>query len=115
MRTKIGINIITKTAREQELLVRERESRAYYEDAYNGSLNAHAKKIINKYTNCYWDINSDTVYLKNGEVSNTIIFVFYNEKGIEKKALRAELTKYIEGKFKRLFSLRAKSNITRKN
>ena len=105
MKTKIGINIITKTAREQELLVRERESRAYYEDAYNGSLNAHSKKIIEKYTDCNWEINCDTTFLKNNEVSNTIIFGFYNESGIDKKALRAELTKYIEGKFNRLFNV----------
>ena len=104
MITKIGINIITKTTKEQDQLVNLRESRAYYEDAYNSSIRPHAKKIIDKYTDCNWDINSDTVYLKNGEVSNTIIFVFYNEKGIEKKALRDELTKYIDAKFKRLFN-----------
>ena len=104
MQTKIGINILTKTAIEQDILVDQRESRAYYEDAYNGSIRPHAKKIIDKYTDCNWDINSNTVYLKNGEVSNTIIFVFYNKKGIEKKVLREELTKYINNKFKRLFN-----------
>ncbi len=67
METKIGINIITTTAKEQDQLVSLRESRAYYEDVYNSSIRPYAKKIIDKYTECNWDINSDTVYLKTGK------------------------------------------------
>ena len=104
MQTIIGINIETATAREQELLVGQRESRAYYEDAYNDSLNAHCKKIIEKYTDCNWEIGMGTDYLKEGRVRNSIIFRFYNTKGFDKKALRQELNKYIQAKFKRLFN-----------
>jgi len=104
MKTIIGINVETKTAREQELLVSYRECRAYYEDAYNGSLKEHAKKIIAKYVDCSWEIGMNTTFLKDGCVCNTIIFGFYNEKGFNKKELRVELDNYIQGKFKCLFN-----------
>lgn len=103
MNTRIGINILTKTAKEQELLVQERESRAYYEDAYNGSIRPHAEKIISKLTEELFDIRAETTMLDNGNVLNVIIFEFYNLKPINKTALRQELKKYIEGRFKRLF------------
>ena len=104
MSTKIGINVIAKTARQQNQLVELRDSRAYYEDAYNGSIRPHAKKIIEKITDVGFDIESETSYLKNGEVMNAIIFVFYNESGIDKKTIRKELKKYIDAKFTRLFN-----------
>tara|TARA_R110000744_G_scaffold167089_1_gene284438 strand:- start:235 stop:549 length:315 start_codon:yes stop_codon:yes gene_type:complete len=104
MNTRIGINILTKTAREQELLTQKRESRAYYEDAYNGSLRPYAEKIIVKLTDELFDIIAETTILENGNVMNVIIFEFYNLKPIKKDALRKELKKYIDGHFKRLFN-----------
>lgn len=104
MQTIIGINVETTTAKEQDLLVNQRESRAYYEEAYNGSLKKHCEKVILQFTDCNWEIGMDTCYLKNNKVRNSIIFRFYNTKGIDKKALRQELDKYIQAKFKRLFN-----------
>lgn len=103
MQTIIGININTKTAREQDLLINQRECRDYCGEPYNLTVRPRVYKIIQKITDCNWEIDSNTVYLENGEVRNTIVFMFHNEKGIDKKALRAELTKYIDAKFKRLF------------
>ncbi len=98
MKTTIGINVITKTAKEQDQLLWN-----HCKDNYN-SIIPDAREIIAKYTDCVWDINSDTVYLKKGEVSNIILFVFWNRKWIEKRALRAELKKYIDAKFKHVFN-----------
>jgi hypothetical protein len=108
METIIGINIETKTAREQELLVIERDYSSFW--AYNGFLKSHCKKIISKYTDCNWYIGASVAFLKNEMVRNVIIFRIYNTKGFNKKALRQELNKYIQPKFKRLFKIKYQSS-----
>ncbi len=102
-RSKIGIEVITTTAREQELLRGVRDSQAYYEDHYSGKIGKEANKIIEKYTDCNWEIDDETVLLKDGKVRNIIIFVFYNKKGYDKKALRAELEALVKEKTASIF------------
>jgi hypothetical protein len=110
METIIGINIETKTAREQELLAMERDAIDYYGCCYVGSITSHCEKVIRKFTDCAWHISKDSTILKSGTVRNVIIFKIYNIKGFNKKALRQELDKYLQAKFKRLFKIKYQSN-----
>lgn len=102
METTIGINIDTTTAREQELIVAHRNNAAYYEEPYTGSLKDSCQKIIEIYTDCYWELGSATGFLKDGKVRNSIIFRFYNLKGFDKKALRKDLNAHIKEKFEHI-------------
>ena len=105
MASKIGVNVLCKTAKEQDILVSERECRAYYEDAYNGSIRKRIIEIIAEYIdNCNFEISSGTHYLKDGSVSNSILIKLYNEKGYNKKELREKIKKYIDAHFERKFN-----------
>jgi len=103
MKTDIGINILCKTAKEQDIVINSRESRAYYEDAYNGSIRKKLDEIISKYTDARTEFRGKTFYHKNGEVSNTILISIYNTKGFLKRELKAELKNYVDAHFKRKF------------
>lgn len=103
MKTKIGVNILTKTAVEQDKLICLRENRQYYQEPYEFSLRAEFEKIIEKHTEEDFDIIVKTNYITFGNVLNSIIFEFYNLKPIPKKQIRKDLRNFIENYFKKLF------------
>ena len=105
MASIIGIDVLCKTAREQDILVSYRECSAYPTDAYNGSIRKRLIKIIAEYIdNCSFEISFKTHYFKDGSVLNSIIIKLYNEKGYNKKELRLKIKNYIDGHFKRKFN-----------
>lgn len=103
MVSKIGVNILCRTAKEQDILVSERECRVYYEDAYNRSIRKRIESIVSEFIDCRIEISSGTHHLKDGSVSNSILITLFNEKGFQKKELKAKIKKYINAHFKRRF------------
>ena len=102
MITKIGINVLTTTAKQQEKLTYVKYSGAYYDNYYQ-TLYKSCQKIILKYTESYFEIQTYTFFHKNGDVSNSIIFCIQNQKGFNKKELRKELNKHIKSRLRSIF------------
>jgi hypothetical protein len=103
METKIGINIICNTAREQDLFIGVKESRQYYENEFEHSILMAVTTIIKKYIDCMFEVRTNTNYQKDGSCLNAIEFTFYNKTGFNKTELRKELNEYISNHFKKLF------------
>ena len=103
MSSKIGINIICYTAREQNILVTSRECKSYYSDAYNGSIRNRIVALVSEFVDCNIEISAQTSYLKDGYVANAIIIELFNENGYDKAGLKSKLRKYISGYFTKQF------------
>lgn len=102
---KIGINIETKSAREQDLFLKEKYATDYYSDYFEFSLRRKINEIISRFSdNFSFSIQTETCFLKNGNCLNSIVFEITSEKNFIKKNLKIEiqnfLTNYFENKFK---------------
>jgi hypothetical protein len=93
----IGINITTKTAKQQELLVRKREARAYWQGAYHSVLYDGVTQMVEDNAGSrFFDIKSEESFNKDGSVTNAIIFTFHGLVNVSKKELRTKIKEFVE-------------------
>jgi hypothetical protein len=105
MVTKIGFNIETKTAREHDLFLQDREARTYYTDAFEYSIRKKLAEIVSKFDDKFtFEIKSETTYLKSGNCLNSIVLLIRNDKGFDKKTMKDEISKYLSNHFKSRFN-----------
>ena len=105
MQSKLGFNIETKSAKEQDLFISDKNAANYYEEDFEHSLKKRIKEIIDEIIpDVDFDISSSCSYLKNGNCLNSIIITVHNQTGFDKKLLREKLQKYINNHFKYRFS-----------
>lgn len=109
--TKIGVNILCETAKEQYLLDRERHVCSDWDGDYCHSFvtNSEVLRIVDYYciNFAFLDIKSSCYFNNDGTVVNTIlveIITAIGGKVTNKKQLKKELTEYIQNKFTKLFN-----------
>ena len=103
---KFGTNIATTTPREQDIFVKERERRAYYEDPFQHGL----KVLLGDYLtesgiNSYFTMRSETVYNKDGSCLNSVIVIMreIEPKTLNLKEVKVKIKKLINEYFYKKF------------
>lgn len=103
---KFGTNIATTTPREQDIFVKERERRAYYEDPFQHGLKVLiADYLTESGITCYFTMRSETVYKRDGSCLNSVILIMreIEPKNYNLKFVRQQIKDIINKHFYKLF------------
>jgi hypothetical protein len=100
---KIGYNIETKTAKEQDLFCREKNNTEYYYDYFYYSFYEEIEKLLENYKISFFEIKTDTRYCKNGNCVNSIVIEIETNNFFDKKQAKKTINNYFDNFFNKLF------------
>jgi len=101
---KIGYNIETKTAKEQDLFCRKKYNTEYYYDYFHYSFYDEIEKLLKNYNINVFEIKTNTKYRKNGNCVNSIVVNIQTNNFFNKKEAKIIINNYFDNFFKKLFT-----------